>query len=174
MRLFLKHLIFLALILQTGANAEDEHGEKDHKHEAQEKDEHGEAGHKDEGEEEEAEGGSVGPEKGILEADRSKGFKLSPEALKNFEIKTIKLTGDGPWAISVKAIVHSGEEINLYRLRGGFFKSIDFQTIKKSDPTFVVDSDDMREGDEIVVSGLGFLKIAELSAFGGIAHGHSH
>lgn len=115
-------------------------------------------------------GASIGPDKGILEASEKKGIKLSPEALKNFEIKTLKLTGDGPWSIPKSAILYSGEEINLFRLRDGFFKRIDFQTLNNGQ----VDSDDMRENDEIVISGLGFLRTAELAAFGGVEHGHSH
>ena len=114
-------------------------------------------------------GASIGPDKGILEASERKGIKISPEALKNFGIKTLKLTGDGPWSIPKSAILQSGEEINLFRLRDGFFKRIDFQTTNN-----LVDSDDMRENDEIVISGLGYLRTAELAAFGGAEHGHSH
>jgi len=125
-------------------------------------------------EEGEEEAGNVGPEKGIIEANEKAGFKLSAEAHKNFELKTQKLSGDGPWAIPSAAVVHAGEEVNLFRMRAGFFKRIDFQNIRKSNKDIVVDSDDMREGDEIVVAGLGFLRIAELAAFGGVAHGHSH
>lgn len=117
---------------------------------------------------------SVGAEKGILEANEKKGFKLSPEALKNFDLKLQKLSGDGPWVLPKSARVLSGEEVNLYRLRDGFFKRIDFETLKKSELEFTADSDDMRENDEIVLQGTGFLRIAELAAFGGVADGHAH
>lgn len=164
MRNFIKYFFIFALVNGFAVlHAED----KDHSAK-ESKEEH--SGH---GEEEEG-GGNVGPEKGIIEASPAKGFKLSPEALKNFEIKTVKLAGDGPWPVLTSAIVHSGEETNLMRLRSGFFKSIDFQVIRQTPSGPVVESDDMREGDEIVVSGLGFLKISELAAFGGVAHGHSH
>jgi hypothetical protein len=106
--------------------------------------------------------------------DVSDDFQLSPEAVKNFELKTWKLQGRGPWPVSNRAIVHSGEETNLYRLRDGFFKRVDFQIVKKSDDRLFVASKDLREGDEIVVSGLGFLRIVELAAFGGVSESHSH
>lgn len=167
MKRFIKYFFIFSLINgYLALHAED----KDHSTK-EAKEEH--PGHGEESDEEEG-GGNVGPEKGIIEASPAKGFKLSPEALKNFEIKTLKLTGDGPWPVLTSAIVHSGEETNLMRLRSGFFKSIDFQVIRKTPSGPVVDSDDMREGDEIVISGLGFLKISELAAFGGVAHGHSH
>ena len=167
--------IFLVVLLAAmpGSTFSSESGSKKESHEEHSSDEkHDEEGHQH-GEEEEG-GGNVGPEKGIIEANERNGFKLSVEALKNFELKLKKLSGDGPWALPNAAIVHSGEERNIYRLRAGFFKRIDFETIRKSELERVVDSDDMREGDEIVVDGLGFLRIAELAAFGGVAHGHSH
>lgn len=129
----------------------------------------GEDGH---GEEEE--NANVGPNKGIVEASERMGFKLSLAAEKNFEISSVKLKGDGPWTISNSAIVHSGEEVNFFRLRKGFYKRIDFQTLRKVPEHVTIDSDDLREGDEVITSGLGFLRIAELAAFGGVAHGHSH
>lgn len=125
-------------------------------------------------EEEESASASVGPEKGITEANETQGFKLSPEALKNFKLTFSKLTGDGPWTLPKSAILYSGEEVNLYRLRGGFLKRIDFQMIRKMADGQVVDSDDLREGDEVVTSGIGFVRTAELAASGGVSHGHSH
>lgn len=125
-------------------------------------------------ESEESEAASVGPDKGITEVSESKGFKLSPEALKNFELKYFKLSSDGPWIFSKSTLVHSGEEVNVFRLRNGFFKRVDVETLKSTDKEITVDSDDLREGDEVVTSGLGFLRIAELAATGGAPHGHSH
>lgn len=147
-----------------GHDAKKEEGH-DHAHEeGDEGDEHGE----EEG------AGNVGPEKGILEVNERFGFKLSPEALKNFELQFLKLNGDGPWTVNRSALVHAGEEVNVFRRRNGYFKRVDFEASKKGESTLTIDSDDLREGDEIVVSGLGFLRIAELASSGGIAHGHSH
>lgn len=117
---------------------------------------------------------NTGPEKGILEASEVKGFRLSAEAVKNFGIATQKLKGDGPWTLPKSAVVRSGEEVNFFRLRSGFFKRIDFTTIKKTSAEVTADSDSLRGGDEIVVTGTGFLRIAELSAFGDAVQGHSH
>lgn len=172
-------LVFLTMLPVYARSSEDDHKSaphKDHEGHGDSKGEggHGEAGHADTDHEGEEEAGNVGPDKGIVEASERSGFKLSPEAHKNFEVTTRKLTGDGPWALPANAVVHSGEEVNLFRYRSGFFKRIDFQNIRKVGEELVVDSDDMREGDEIVLTGLGFLRIAELAAFGGVAHGHSH
>lgn len=131
----------------------------------------GEGHSHDEGEEENA---AVGPEKGIVEANDKNGFKLSPEAFKNFDLKFTKISGKGPWSVPATAIVLAGEEVNIFRRREGFFKRIDFQAVRRSPAEIALTSKDLAPGDEIVVSGLGFLRIAELAAFGGVAHGHSH
>ena len=153
---------------KDGDDHKDHKGHEDHGKE----EEHGsEKGH---GHEEEEGSSSVGPEKGILEASDNDGIKLSPEALKNFEIKTQKISGTGPWTIPNSARLHSKEETNLYRLRNGFFKRIDFMQSKKDEKQFIANSKDLKNGDEVVVHGVGFLRIAEVTAFGGAPEGHSH
>ena len=141
-----------------------EHGHN-HAHEEQ----GGEHGH----EEEEA-SDSVGPDKGILAADEESGIQLAPEATKNFDIQTLELRGPGPWQIPLGARLLSGEEINLYRFREGFYRRVDFQESARTPQTITISSKDLRAGDAVVVQGIGFLRIAELAAFGGVAHGHSH
>ena len=162
----------------TDEHAHEGEGESDHtehEHEGEEhgKDEHGhaedESGH---GEEEAP--ANVGPDKGILAASEKDGFKLSPEALKNFEIQTMSLSGIGPWTVPMAARLLSGEETNLYRVRGDFFKRIDFKTITKSNGQLTVSSSDLKPGDKLVTNGIGFLRIAELAASGGAPEGHSH
>lgn len=164
---------------------DQENGKHDHEHE--DKHDHGDEGHGDEqvhkedehedghghghGEEENS---SVGVGKGITVADEENGIKLSAEAIKNFELKTVKLQGGGPWTISSSAILYSGEEINIYRLRDGFYKRIDFILLSKESGSVLVKGKELAGGDEVVVHGVGFLRTAELVAFGGAPEGHSH
>ncbi|MBX3019866.1 MAG: hypothetical protein KF767_18410 [Bdellovibrionaceae bacterium] len=117
---------------------------------------------------------NVGPEKGIVAIDDHDGFKLSPEAEKNFEIRAIVLKDAGPWTLPKMATVRSGSEVSLYRRRAGFIKRIDFTPASQSGETIRVSSKDLRPGDEILIAGLGFVRIAELAATGGMAEGHSH
>lgn len=117
---------------------------------------------------------NVGPDKGITELSEELGFKLSPEAFKNFGLKFQKLSGKGPWSVAKGSVVRSGEEVNLFRFREGFFKRIDFKTFQKTEQTLRVGSEELQEGDQIVTSGIGFLRIAEVAATSGAEHGHSH
>jgi len=124
--------------------------------------------------EHEEENSNVGPEKGIVKANEEQGFILSPEATKNFEIKTMKLVGVGPWTVPDSARMLSKEEVNLYRIRNGFIKRIDFKLISKSGSLVKILSSDLATGDEVITNGVGFVRIAELTAFGGAPEGHSH
>lgn len=147
----MKHILVLFLALSIGAAtfAEDNH----------------------EGEEQNA---SVGPDKGIMEAHEDDGFKLSAEAIKNFEIETKKISNSPPWGIPISARLVSGEEINIYRLRQGFYKRIDFTLVSKAGENMNIKSADLKAGDEVVIHGVGLLRAAELVAFGGEPEGHGH
>lgn len=168
----------MVLVLYRSATAET------HKHDSSKKEEHhdehaheaSEENHKDDHDDEKSEEGSnVGPDKGITEANKNKGFKLSAEANKNFDLKTMKLVGGGPWTLPSSARMLSQEEENIYRLRDGFIKRIDFNLISKDrSGKMNIKSEDLKEGDEVIIEGVGFVRIAELAAFGGAPEGHSH
>ncbi len=115
------------------------------------------------------ESSQVGEDKGIRAASAEDGVKISPEAEKNFEIQ--KISGSN---IPKSAIVKVGEEINLYRYRDGFYKRIDFNVVKKDVDRIHVQSPDLKSTDQIVVQGMGYIRIVEIAAFGGAVTGHSH
>jgi hypothetical protein len=147
------------------ANEKDSH--VDHDHDSKDIGKGHEHGHDESGD-------NIGPDKGILEASAKDGIKLSKEALARFGIKTQRLNGRGPWMVPISARVQSGEEVNVFRARGEFYKRIDFSTIKTSFTHITIRTSDLREGDQIVIEGVGFLRIAEVVAFGGAPEGHSH
>lgn len=135
------------MILAFSINASEDH---DHGHE-EKHDEH-EGEHKDE-----------------ASAD---GFKLNEKSTKNFGIVTIIHNEES--TISHAAVFKGLNEVNLYRLRDGLYKRIDFTVTKKTNETLTVRSKDLKKNDRIVVSGVGFLRIAEIAASGGISDSHSH
>lgn len=181
----MKNLILLSLFIVFFVSvfgwASDDHDKdrnhqektEEHGHEVDEPTTDKEEEHHDENEHGHEESSQVGPDKGILEADERHGIRLSPEAEKNFEIKRIKVASL-PLTIGADVIVYSGQEENLFRYRQGFYKRIDFTVMSKSNGILTVQSQHLRPGDEVVTQGLGFLRIAEIAAFGGAAEGHSH
>ncbi len=155
----------------------DEEHSDEHAHEGEDhtKDEHAEhneeKGHTDSEEHEES--AQVGPDKGVLVANEKSGFKLSPEATKNFKLKFQAYSG-WPISLPLDSILQTTEEKNIYRVRDGFIKRIDISILSKSKTELTFTSSDLMSGDQIVISGLGFLRMAELAAFGGAPEGHSH
>lgn len=151
-------------VLLAGAAFANQHEDKDHGHAHERETTQGEHTDKDHGHAHESH----------ADGDEEKGFQLSAEAFKNFGIQLRKIETGAPLKLSRKSIFFGLEERNLYRYRDGFFKRVDFKTLSKTKTEFTVTSDDLIAGDEIAVEGLGFLRIAELAAFGGVAEGHSH
>lgn len=153
-----------------------EHEDEGHDHKEEEKSHesvgHGHGG--EGGEHGEEENAQVGPDKGITEYDEEKGFKLSSEALKNFDIKTMQVVSSELFTVDSNVVVHVGQEKNLFRLRDGFFKRIDYSQISKNGSKITMRSKDLKSGDQIVIQGLGFLRISEIAATGGAPEGHSH
>lgn len=148
----------------------ESHSHKD-EHEHKEGDEHGEEhGHGEEGEEG---GKNVGPDKGILELNEDLGFKLSPEAEKNFEIQYLDV-GASTITLIKSAIVFTGEEKNIYRYRDGFYRRLDLDSIQRKGDSYIVSSKELKTGDKIVNHGLGLLRLAEIAAAGGGIEGHHH
>ena len=123
--------------------------------------------------EEPKENSQTGPEKGILAARADRGIQLSPEAEKHFGIKKLKVSGSRA-EVPKSAIVRAGLEVNVFRFRDGFYKRVDFIQLKKSESSIALQSGDLKAGDEIALTGLGFLRTAEIAAFGGAPEGHSH
>ncbi len=87
-------------------------------------------------------------------------FEVSAAAQKTFGIQTQTLKGRPPWTIPASARVQSREENGVFRRQGHGFQRVDI--------------DDLSAGDEIVVSGAGFLRTAEIAATEGAPEGHSH
>lgn len=163
----------------------DHEGEEDHEHkegeeshadheEGEEHDDHGEEGEGHaHGDEEEEEGSSVvGPDKGILEKGKE-GFKLAPEAMKTFELKTEDIRAKVTEIIR-PALVEIKNDKFIYRLRDGWIKKVSVKVLKKDNLKVTVDISQFKDGDQIITNGVGFVRTAELVAEEGVAHGHSH
>jgi hypothetical protein len=123
-------------------------------------------------EEKHEEASRFGPTKGVIEAEPKLGFKLHERASANFKIEVMKL-GASPWRIPSSALVFAKEERHVYRLKDGFFKSIDVKILKREGASFLVSSSELSSGDQIVSAGTGFLAIVDEAVFGAeLSHDH--
>lgn len=175
--------ILLSLLLIGNMTlASDDHHDENHSHDKKNtqknsdehnaENKHTDDEHDDDHHDETASTSSVS--KGILKADEHEGFQISNEAEKNFEIKKIKLNSNNTASIPKTAILTTGEEKNIYRYRQQNYKRIDFKVIQNKNSILVIQSNELSPGDEIVIEGIGYLRITEIAAFGGAPEGHSH
>lgn len=152
---------------------DDEKEHSNHGHEKEDsnhdhrKEEKKHTGHEEEGTK------NVGPNKGVTSFDEEKGFTLSEEARKKFSIETKLVNGNGPWNLPDSALLLSGKEKNIYRLRDGVFKRIDLKVLEKTGDQLLLESTELRSGDYVVIKGVGFIRTAEVDATSGES-GHHH
>lgn len=100
----------------------------------------------------------VGPGKGVAEVSKDKAFKLSPEAMKRFEIQTTPVK-DGQVSLPKAGVVRTLTTSQVFRVRDGWIKSIDFEKVSQNGPAQTVRSKHLTNGDSVVTNGVGYLRI---------------
>lgn len=93
----------------------------------------------------------VGPDQGVLEYSKEFGFKLNPLAEKRFQLGFLSIDASKKTAVPETAWVRTLGNRGIYRKREGYLKQ--------------VHGDDLRTGDELLIAGVGFVRIID-SAFG--------
>jgi hypothetical protein len=149
---------------EHGSEKDDEHEHKDgKKHEDDEKDEHGH------GEEEESIGG-VGKGNAVTAADEHEGIQLSVKSQNAIGLKSESYQNG---CVPVTALVRHQNEVSVYRLRNGWYKRVSVKVEKIENGQAVIQTDELSQGDFVVVQSVALLRVAELDAFSGEV-GHSH
>jgi hypothetical protein len=104
--------------------------------------------------------------KAVFEISPELGMRLTEKALKNIEVKTLKLATLSNYSVPPGSIVHFQDQTGVYRLREGWFKLVKVRIIKKNDREAFIDSSELKAQDELVVFGADLLRVAEMDAFG--------
>lgn len=138
-------------------------------------DDHGEKkGHSDHDDHDDHGGGkAVGKGKAIEEVDEKKGFKLSIEAIKTLKLKLQTVNGD-EFKIAKGTLVASKSVKGLYRFRGGFFKFLPVELLKEEKGKYLVKVKGVDFGDQIVIDGVGLLRVTDVYSTDKSEYGHSH
>ncbi len=151
---------------------EEDHGKEeaghDHKEDSKDKHAHEEGekgghGH-DEG------GAAIGPDKGIMEKGPL-GIKLSPEAIKTISSTAIQWNGEN-LTIPYKALIRIKDTKSIFRLRDGWYKRTPVTVLSRQGESVTLRAEGLQTGDQIVISNVGFLRIAEVITEEGAAHSH--
>lgn len=166
--------IFLLLILlfnQMTILASNDHGDHDD-HEKEEKhEEHKE--HKEHNDHGHGTSKAIGKGKAIEEVKDQDGFKLSNEALRSLNIK-LESINSSEFKISKQSLVTSKNQKGIYRYRDGFFKFLEIHILKEENGEYLVNCKDLKFGDQIVVSGVGLLRVADVYSTDKSEYGHGH
>lgn len=159
----------------------EEHSENDgHKHDNEDGDEeeHGhdhddKASHKEDDHGHGGGGKAVGEGKAIVEISEEKGFKLSKEAIKTLELKLLNVNSN-EFLIEKTTLVTSKKLKGVYRFRGGFFKLLSVELKKEVDGKYLVKVKGVDFGDQIVINGVGLLRVADVYSTDTSEYGHGH
>ncbi|WP_127717045.1 hypothetical protein [Halobacteriovorax sp. HLS] len=153
----------------------DDHGHKAHNEDdGHEHNKHKEEDGHDHGSHEGHGGGkAIGKGKAIEEVDEIKGFKLSREAIKTLELKLNTVDGS-TFKISKKTLVASKNKKGVYRFRAGFFKFMPAEITKELSDGYLVEVKGVDFGDQIVVNGVGLLRVTDVYSTDKSEYGHSH
>lgn len=100
----------------------------------------------------------IGKDKGVIELLKDGSFTLSNESISRLKIKATTIQSL-PARISRNAVSFSLLENKLFKMNGSTFKKIDFKFLSKSKEEVVIQSSELKNGDQIVVSGIGYLQI---------------
>lgn len=130
--------------------------------------------HEEEGEGKEEGSASVGPGKAIPQADKKQGFQLSLSAVQTLGIKFQTIQSQGIHRLPTQALVRFQDESGVYRFKEGWFKLIEIHPLSQSASEITVKTDEIQSGDQVVITGVPLLRVAELEAWGGSGDGHGH
>lgn len=164
------------------SHSEDEHKNEGHKHDNEDGDEeehghdHGDKASHKEDEHGHGHGGggkAVGEGKAIVEISEEKGFKLSKEAIKTLELKLLNVDSD-EFLIEKTTLVTSKKLKGVYRFRGGFFKLLPVELKKEVNGKYLVKVKGVDFGDQIVINGVGLLRVADVYSTDKAEYSHSH
>jgi hypothetical protein len=118
-------------------------------------------------------GKAIGEKKAIIQVDEKKGFKLSKEAIKTLKLKLKTVDGD-EFKISKSTLVASKNSKGVYRFRDGFFKLLPAKILKKTNKEYHIKVSGVEFGDQIVINGVGLLRVSDVYSTDKSEYGHSH
>ena len=156
---FLLTICFCLSVHGSGDDDHDEHKEGTAHEEHGDHDEHGSK--------------AVGKGKAIEVVDEKSGFKLSTEAIKTLKLKLRNVEGS-EFLIEKSTLVVSKNLKGVYRFRNGFFKFHPVELKKEVGGKYLVKVPGVKFGDQIVISGNGLLRVADVYSTDTAEYGHSH
>lgn len=171
----MKNLLSVFLFFASSSIFSPQLYAQNHNKHAEESEKESHEGHNDHGSEHGEE--SIGKNQAIISV-RQEGeeFKLSGESESVLKITTSKVTSQGKnlYKVPRSSLVSFKSEIGVYVKRAGWFRLSEVIILKQSEKDIHIKSQDILETDEVVISGVAYLRIAQLQASGQGGKGHAH
>ena len=163
MNWLLKIILGFLLVVQP-VFSDEHHEEKSYSH--AEKDDHEDN--------EESSVSNVGPDKGVVEASKAKGFKLTQQAIEHLgiQVQALKKEG-GSITVPKESLVSVKRDKFFYVLKDGFYRPVKVSVVRSSANQMVVQAEENIDG-QIVILGVHFLRNIEIDIFSGEEGGHHH
>lgn len=167
-------IILLSLTISILGIASDLERKTDHTGHV-ELDEHDKDGHENHNENDNSEivSEKIGPDKAIVSAKRIDGLKFSETAIKTLGLSYVQMTTNN--SIPESAVIYSQDKIGIYRLRNGYNKFIEIKLKNKSSTNVTIqENKDITIEDKIAISGVSFIRNAEIDLNNKEDVGHGH
>lgn len=116
-------------------------------------------------------GKNFGEGKAITEVSDENGFKLSKESISTLGIKFRKIDSD-KFEIDKDTLITSKDFKGVYRFKDHFFKLIPVVIESENSGIYWVHSDQIQQGDKIVVKSAGLLRVADIFSTDKAEYGH--
>lgn len=111
--------------------------------------------------------GKAGPGQAVEAADPVLGFKLSDLAARTIGLSFVPVRQSGSVLLPREAIVHSKDEIGVYRFRDGWLKLIPGRITNDGDRRQFTSlkSGDLRSEDQVAVSAVPIVRVTDIYVF---------
>ena len=116
---------------------------------------------------------AIGEGKAIVKSDERLGFQLSMEAIQSLKLH-LKNVNEHNIKIDKNTLVIAKDKKGVYRYRDHYFKLVPVSIIKQIDDHYLVEINEIQFGDQIVVNGVGLLRVADIFSTDTSEYGHSH
>ena len=101
-------------------------------------------------------------------------FSLTPASEKRLGIKWLTLEGNGPWKVPAEAMVRIKFTTAAYRKFEGRITLVVLDKSQAQGKTALISSPDLQAGDQIAISGVKYLRLAEVDISSGTVDNCSH
>ena len=115
-----------------------------------------------------------GAGKAVEAYSKEDGFKLSEKAIKNLGVKFIQLDQGSKWKVPASALVSLKQSFLVYRRYDGWLTTVLVKVVSQNPESVTISSEDLQPGDEVVTTGVNFVRMTDSDLNSGTVDSCSH